>query len=201
MTDRTKPAVLPPTRGAGRRQRRRARLARDACSMRPSRASRAAASRRLRCERSLAEAGVTPAMLHYYFGDKDALHAGLGRRAPGAGHWADAMRLRRPATIRRRWSRDSCAVSAEVIRTHPWLPPLWVREVLCEGGALREMLLHGLAPKLPACSPQRFAVRAARGRLNPGPGPAPAGGLAGRPDPVPRRGRTDLAGSSSMPRR
>ena len=30
----------------------------------------------------------------------------------------------------------------ETVEEHPWLPPLWVREVLCEGGALRELLVN-----------------------------------------------------------
>src|SRR3546814_18349009 len=51
------------------------------------------------------------------------------------------------------WSSDVCSSDLPmaliesfvhgigvVVARHPWLPPLWVREVLCEGGALREVL-------------------------------------------------------------
>ena len=28
-----------------------------------------------------------------------------------------------------------------MVASHPWIPPLWVREILCEGGQLREQLM------------------------------------------------------------
>jgi hypothetical protein len=35
-----------------------------------------------------------------------------------------------------------------IIAAAPWLPPLWVREILCEGGQLRETLLSRVAPEV-----------------------------------------------------
>jgi hypothetical protein len=55
-----------------------------------------------------------------------------------------------------------------LVAAHPWLPPLWVREVLCEGGELREVLFHHLLPSLPQLLAQRFAAAKAAGALNPG---------------------------------
>ena len=49
----------------------------------------------------------------------------------------------------------------------PWLPSLWVREVLCEGGALRELLVDQIAPQLPHMLAQRFAMGQRDGALNP----------------------------------
>ena len=55
----------------------------------------------------------------------------------------------------------------ELVARHPWLPSLWVREVLCEGGALRELLLTRIAPQLPRLLAQRFAAAQRNGGLNP----------------------------------
>jgi TetR/AcrR family transcriptional regulator len=52
------------------------------------------------------------------------------------------------------------------VANHPWLPPLWVREVLCEGGALREVLFNQAIPNLPQLLAQRFSQAQADGRLN-----------------------------------
>jgi hypothetical protein len=45
---------------------------------------------------------------------------------------------------------------------------LWVREVLSEGGALRDLLLTRIAPEFARAQAQRFADAQARGQLNPG---------------------------------
>jgi hypothetical protein len=53
-----------------------------------------------------------------------------------------------------------------VAMAHPWLPRLWVREVLHEGGGLRGLMLERIAP-LPRALAARFASAQAAGRLNP----------------------------------
>ncbi|NUS39986.1 MAG: TetR/AcrR family transcriptional regulator [Lysobacter sp.] len=115
-----------------------------------------------------AEASVTPAMLHYYFGDKAQLQQAVveERLMPAfAG-------LREPLL---RAGDDVAALVAafvrgmgELVARHPWLPALWVREVLCEGGALRELLLARVAPQLPRMLAERFAQAQQRGELDPG---------------------------------
>ena len=56
----------------------------------------------------------------------------------------------------------------EVVARHPWLPPLWVREVLCDGGALREVLFAQAIPGVPQLLARRFAAaQAAGGVLEP----------------------------------
>jgi hypothetical protein len=54
-----------------------------------------------------------------------------------------------------------------VVTAHPWLPPLWIREVLCEGGALREYMFKRAIPQLPQLLAQRFAAAQVQGRLAP----------------------------------
>jgi len=53
-----------------------------------------------------------------------------------------------------------------VVAAHPWLPPLWVREVLCEGGALRDVLFESIGPQLPRMMAARFAQAQAKGEIN-----------------------------------
>ncbi|MEI7036157.1 TetR/AcrR family transcriptional regulator [Fulvimonas yonginensis] len=114
-----------------------------------------------------AEAGVTPAMLHYYFGDKPRLTLAL----------VEERLLPALAPLRARLEQaggDPAALVdafvrgiGELVAQHPWLPPLWVREVLCEGGALREVLFHQALPDLPRLLARRFAAARDAGRLDP----------------------------------
>ena len=113
-----------------------------------------------------AEAGVTPAMLHYYFGDKAQLQraviderllpalAGLRARLQAAGEDVGDLVMAFVAGI------------GDVVAAHPWLPPLWVREVLSDGGALREVLFDTVGPQVPVMLAKRFADAQARGALN-----------------------------------
>ena len=113
-------------------------------------------------------AGVTPALVNYYFGDKQQLLRslvdarilpvvqGLAARLAGAG---DGL----PATI------DAFVEGvAATVQDNPWWPQLWVREVLCEGGALRDLLIDEVAPQVARTMVARFAAAQARGELNPG---------------------------------
>ncbi len=113
------------------------------------------------------EAGVTPAMLHYYFGDKAQLQQAVieERLLPATAQLRETLAAA---------GDDIAALVAafvrgigEVIARHPWLPSLWVREVLCEGGALREVMLQRIAPQVPLMMAQRFAVAQKKGQLNP----------------------------------
>jgi hypothetical protein len=47
------------------------------------------------------------------------------------------------------------------------LPPLWVREVVSEGGALRGLLTERVAPPIAQLMATRFAAAQQRGELNP----------------------------------
>jgi AcrR family transcriptional regulator len=114
------------------------------------------------------EAGVTPALLHYYFGDKPQLQAAVveERVMP-----VMAM-LREPL---QQAGDDVAALIAgfvggvgKIATAHPWLPPLWVREVLCEGGALRDVMFQRVGPVIPQMMAARFAAAQARGEIQSG---------------------------------
>lgn len=113
------------------------------------------------------EAGVNPALLHYYFGDKEQLReAVIAERVLPA-----FSSLREPVLAAA--GEDVAGLVAgfvqgvgKLVAEHPWLPALWVREVLCEGGALRDVLFERIGPQLPQMMAARFAQAQQRGELN-----------------------------------
>ncbi|WP_079201215.1 TetR/AcrR family transcriptional regulator [Pseudomonas sp. CC6-YY-74] len=118
--------------------------------------------------RSIAQqAGVTPALVNYYFGNKAKLLAtvaeerllpllmGLGQELRQVGDEPIALVSGFIQGMRR------------TVQAHPWLPPLWVREVLCEGGGLRELLMSRVGPAVAHMLAERFASAQRRGALNP----------------------------------
>ncbi len=112
-------------------------------------------------------ASVTPALLHYYFGDRTQLrNAVIEERLMPI-----FAELRVPL---QQAGDDIQAVVAsfvsgigDLVARNPWLPALWVREVLSEGGALRELLVGRIAPQLPLFLAQRFEAAQRAGKLNP----------------------------------
>lgn len=113
-------------------------------------------------------AGVTPALLHYYFGDRNQLlQAVIDERvlpAVAGLHAAVEAAGEEPAALVTAFVDGVEAAVAE----HPWLPSLWVREVVSEGGALRALLVERIAPSIALGVAARFERAQARGRLNPG---------------------------------
>jgi TetR/AcrR family transcriptional regulator len=113
-------------------------------------------------------AGVTPAMVNYYFGSKQRLLdafvaervlplvAELGARIRAAGE--------DPRALVEAFVRGLHAA----VRTSPWLPALWLREVISENGALREVLFGQISKQVPRVLAQRFAALQREGSLNPG---------------------------------
>lgn len=183
MDDRTKPKAAskrkpksPGKRAPGKQasvKRTPGRPLRDAQDLRPKLLDAAAvcfvregmASTSLRAIAT--EAGVTPALLHYYFGDKAQLQEAFlqERMMPAFAIIGGAVQQ----------AGDDVAATVaafvngvtEVVRQFPWWPQLWVREVLCEGGALRDLLVTRVAPELTRVIAGRFAAAQARGQLNP----------------------------------
>ncbi|MDH7454141.1 TetR/AcrR family transcriptional regulator [Luteimonas composti] len=113
-------------------------------------------------------AGVTPALLHYYFGDAAGLREAViaERLMPVFARVRDVLLGMPDASM-----RDVLSVFVDtlcaMVREHAWLAPLWIREVVSEGGSLRDLLVHDLAPQIARVLADRFAVEQAAGRLNP----------------------------------
>lgn len=113
------------------------------------------------------EAHVTPALLNYYFGGKAELRDAVvaERILPALAQMRDPLETA---------GDDIAGLVAgfvagvgRVTMANPWFPALWVREVLCEGGALREVLFQQIGPQIPQAMVRRFRDAQARGEINP----------------------------------
>lgn len=112
-------------------------------------------------------AGVTPAMLNYYFGARDRLVAAVveERLMPVMAELTRRLEAQRP---------DGGLASAvafvralhETIVEHPWLPALWVREVLSEGGGLRKVFTERIGPGIALPLSRSLAQSQREGALN-----------------------------------
>ena len=134
------------------------------------------AATRLFAERGIADTtvaeialagGVTAAMVHYYFKNREQLLDAVmdERIAPVIDViWAPIERQ----------DADPISIVPELVtrvigcvESMPWLPPLWLREILNEGGQLRARMIA----RIPSSDVQRFAreVATAQGRrkINP----------------------------------
>lgn len=83
-------------------------------------------------------AGVTPALLHYYFKSKNSLVETMlaERIAPFVA--ISVAPLLTPLPSPRATLRKFLETHMRNLAAHPWMPRLMVREVLSEGGSLRE---------------------------------------------------------------
>ena len=106
--------------------------------------------------RQIAEsAGVTPAMVHYYFGDKQGLcGAMLGR--------ALARVLDRVRHLERLDELPEVLVGT--LAAEPWIPPLLVQEILSEGGHFRDRFVAEYASQMTEIVPRLVQAEIAAGR-------------------------------------
>jgi TetR/AcrR family transcriptional regulator len=111
------------------------------------------------------KAGVTPALVHYYFGSKEQLVEAFiaERMTPVAATLRESLLAAGP---------DPRALMAAFVRgmhdlvaRFPWWPALWVREVLNENGALRDVLLKQVAPQVAQLVAGALADAQKRGEL------------------------------------
>ncbi|GAA5786204.1 TetR/AcrR family transcriptional regulator [Chitiniphilus shinanonensis] len=112
-------------------------------------------------------AGVTPAMVHYYFDNRDRLLDALvdERVAPLIEHvWAASDD---EAADPRLLLQGVIARMTAGVASRPWLPPLWIGEILNESGLLRGRLFARLPlPRLRGLT-QALAALQAQGALHP----------------------------------
>jgi TetR/AcrR family transcriptional regulator len=166
------PAAGPPSPEAAPRSRGRPR--RDAPDLRASLLDAALASyvrhgiAGATLRRIAAEAGVTPALLHYYFADAAGLREAViaERLMPVFFDIRDTLLGMPDASLREVLTAFVDGICATIAR-HAWLPPLWIREVVSEGGSLRDLLVTRLAPQIATVLAERFGLEQAAGRLNP----------------------------------
>ncbi len=115
-----------------------------------------------------AEAGVTPAMLHYYFGDAAGLReAVIAERLMPVFEQIRGVLTGMPGAPLREVLTAFVDGLCALVKRHAWLPPLWIREVVSEGGSLRDLLVTRFAPEIATVLAGRFAQEQAAGRLNP----------------------------------
>lgn len=114
------------------------------------------------------QARVTPALMHYYFGNRDKLLDALmdERVAPLVARVG--LQLAEAGGDPRSLVRAFVTTMMTTLAENPWLPPLWVREVLTESGALRKRLVKRIAPQIAPMLALRFAEAQRHGVLNPG---------------------------------
>jgi len=113
-------------------------------------------------------AGVTSAMVHYYFKTKDQLlDAVVAEKLVGEFIAFVAGELDRGQPEPLALVEHLVWRIVDASDAWPWLPPLWVREVISQGGALREKLIQ----RVDLGKPERFkaglAAAQKAGRVNP----------------------------------
>ena len=114
-------------------------------------------------------AGVTSAMVHYYFKTKDQLlDAVVAEKLVGEFIAFIAGEFERGETDPLALVEQLVWRIVEASDVWPWLPPLWVREIISQGGALREKLIQ----RVDLGKPERFkaglAAAQKAGRVNSG---------------------------------
>jgi TetR/AcrR family transcriptional regulator len=131
-----------------------------------------------------ARAGVTPAMVHYYFRSRaQLLDAVVDERLA---HFA-ARVFGAPMP-----EGSACALIAAIVHrlfeaaaAMPWMPAIWIREIVSEGGNLRERMLK----HFPVAAATRLAETIARDQRD---GRIPAG-------VEPRLAFLSIAGATLLP--
>jgi AcrR family transcriptional regulator len=120
------------------------------------------------------EAGVSPAMVHYYFGDKDGLYDAMLERtfgrliervtrvADGAPPDGSAGGTEDGASDR---LAEFLAVVTSAFTAEPWIPALMVREVLSEEGRFRERFIQAYASRMAQLLPGLMRDEIAAGRF------------------------------------
>ncbi|CDY78289.1 Transcriptional regulator, TetR family [Caballeronia glathei] len=113
------------------------------------------------------EAGVTPAMVHYYFKTRDQLVDVLidERFIPLRAELDRAFTESQPEPV------DALKAFAQAlvatVDKHPWFAALWVREVISEGGLLRQRIAERFGDAHQKATIERIERWQREGKLNP----------------------------------
>lgn len=113
------------------------------------------------------KARVTPALMHYYFGNKERLVDAIIDERLEPLVQAFGAKVASVTTDPRRAIETFVAEVINTLTTHAWLPGLWLREVVIEGGQLRARMLDRLAPQVAHVVAEGARRAQAAGRLNP----------------------------------
>ena len=105
--------------------------------------------------------GVNPAMIHYYFGSKQALlHAALEQSLLPLAEAISTMKLNHRAPV-----NDIVSLLLGAFSKRPNLPVLMTREVLLPGGVLKDHFTEKFAPRLGGALPHLLRGEQDEGRL------------------------------------
>jgi AcrR family transcriptional regulator len=112
--------------------------------------------------REIAErVGANPAMIHYYFGSKEALlHAALEQLLEPLAEAVAAMQRKQEAPL-----QDLVSLILGAFARKPSLPVLLAREVLLPGGAVQAHFIERYAPRLGGALPRLLQGEQSKGRL------------------------------------
>lgn len=105
--------------------------------------------------------GANPAMVHYYFGNKEALLQRVIERItePLAASLAD---MKAAGQVH---SENLVSLLLSALKTNPNMPLLMVREVMLPGGTMRDHFLAAIAPRLGGAFPGILAGEQEQGRV------------------------------------
>jgi AcrR family transcriptional regulator len=112
------------------------------------------------------EAGVTPAMVHYYFKTRDQLIDVLidERFLPLREALGNIFEQHRDDPVAALTALAQRFIT--VGQRYPWFPPLWVREVISEGGVLRQRMHERFGREHQEKAHEAIARWQREGRLN-----------------------------------